>query len=239
MATRYEKARKAALAKVKRLEKQGITHTNIPDFSIVPTTRKERNQYIATAERFTNRAVQKYQYVNTPSGVYTKAEVNQFKRAQSAANRALDRQEKRQGKLEYRMISEEAQGIDPGIKRTVKEDRYNLKSFRYTKRLENFKTREEFLSYVNRLQNFRQIQEDRQAVYKENYIKALENVFGADANQIIEGVRNTSDSEFADLAISTDIGNIDFVYEGAGYFERLEYLSAFFAPDSESTFYEI
>lgn len=214
--------RRNALAKVNRLNKLGID--NLPQVPKITSnwSRKDVNQAKQFLKSFTNRANQRWQFVDTGSGNYiNKQTYGQIKREQNRVNRIFENANKRFDKLPYTLLGE-----TKPTGRFVRDADDKEDARRYTRT--TFTSQQEAAEYLARLKsiNRRTITETDEAL-KENYIKAVFNVHGSDGEILINKIRNMSTRDFIKKYYTSDI-SVKSVYTEEDRGGELEKLLAYF-----------
>ena len=79
-----------------------------------------------------------------------------------------------------------------------------------------FRNKKEFKSYLNQLKRVNSNEYINKLVntYKENYKKAIRQVFNSNGDDIIDFIDSLSNEEFRQLSLNEDIEDIGFVYYG-------------------------
>lgn len=209
---------KNAKAKSKRIEKQfdinvGIDFKKVSDF----TSRAEVNAYKKQLESFTNRHNLNYQYVKNKHGqVFTKKEVNEIIREEKRINRRKVEERKKYEKKAFKSAGKPT-GITVEQRREVmRDDRYsNTEPVDFKRLLNNVRDQGEFKEFLKNVEKAYtgDFIRKRNELYRENYKKALFNVFGMDASTIISHVENIALGSFMDMYYEEDLANIAFIYD--------------------------
>lgn len=99
---------------------------------------------------------------------------------------------------------------------------------RKSKSLHQFKSKEKFLERIKHLEyvTSKQYIEDKTELYKENHIKALENVFGDDAADVIEHIQNMDNKEYRRKIQQDEFLEVSYVYDPVGRSGRLNVIRA-------------
>lgn len=226
--------RRNAQAKIRRNVAKGVDPNMMPPVPKITAqnTRQEINALKAQLKDFLNPANLDYQYVVNYLGLtFTKRQANQVKRAQNAANRMAEKERTKYDDEVYRIISEEKQNIRPTA-RTVGQDRIKEKSRPFTRSIDSFKSFDEFAKYFEKIQMYSdpRFYTQRNIRYKENFIAALQNVFGDDAVHIVYKVENMPLETFVRLTHTTDILNFNYVYSPEEYQDKLSYIESVIFP---------
>lgn len=144
-----------------------------------------------------------------------------LKVAQTRANAVANRTAYKPNKP---LIVNTPQGkINTGVPRRYQ--RTTRKDFRYTRSYESFKTPEERKAYIKRLWS---IQPYRDEQYRDNLIKALNNVYGqSGASELTARIREISIREFLRITYENNI-EIEDVYMDEGADDYLAELGSYF-----------
>lgn len=166
--------------------------------------------------------------VNQHGVTFTTQEKRALESAVNSANRKRARMLKEEAALP-RMSAGKNTGQTVGeLHKMGKESDFIIT--KKTKSLQRFKTKEEFTRYLENLRiiNDRNFIDKRTEMYKENYIKGLENVFGDDAKDIIEKVKGMKGKEYRQFVQSDEDREIGFIYSAEDYHGRLNVIRATF-----------
>lgn len=205
----------------------GIEHDidikNISSFK----SRKEFNKYISELEKFTDR--KNFRYVkNKYDVVLSRDEMKEIKQKIKTINK---RKNKEYNKIKNKLFK--SRGIDTlekvkdrRLMGDVRYDEFKEKKFNF----ENIRNKQELKGFLEQIN--KQVKPNyyskRQKQYKENYIIALNNVFGELAKNLIKKVRSMSIDEFMNLYYTEDIANVDFMYEFTDLLIKLSELEILF-----------
>ena len=149
----------------------------------------------------------------------------------------LEREVNKANQKRMRMLEEEANlprlvgGVDSGDKvRSLqlmgKESDFILS--RKSKSLQRFKTRDDFQYYMDNLKkvNSPTYIDDRTRLYKRNHIKALENVFGDDAKDVMMKIRMMKPEEYRRLLQSDEMLEVNYIYDPSALSGKLNQIRA-------------
>jgi hypothetical protein len=222
---------KRVSAKKSRIKKNYGMFTDIQTKSMKDfNTRAEFNAYKEQMQSFLNPHNQNYQYRKTKGGaVVTKKEYNETQRALKRINRIKDQETK---KLRNKPFM---QGKKPTMY-TVGEQEKLMGDIRFKEnkplknKAEQFQDRESFLDWANKLE--KNYSGDwitrRNELYRDNYIKGLENVFTAHPERVAilrQHLESMTLKDFMKVYYSNTVGNIGYIYlpnEQDNKLERIE-----------------
>lgn len=203
---------KRVSSKKSRLRKKGI---EIEDFQTQGVTtftnRAEFNKYVQHMERFVNPHNLSHQYVKTANNlVLTKKEVNAYEREIKRINAAKQKRRKQIEKLV----------VGTGTGTTVGEMAGYTKNQKYgglsplVKNIDVFRSKKDFKNYMETLkENFKgDFIRKRDALYKENYLKGIENIHGKDTD-LYKIVSKTSLKDFMHLYYTEFITEMTYLYD--------------------------
>lgn len=136
----------------------------------------------------------------------------------------LEREANKANAKRMKMLEEEANlprksgGVDTGdtvrsLQLMGKESDFILS--RKSKSLQRFKTREDFENYLDNLKkvNSPTYIDDRTRLYKRNHMKALENVFGDEAKDVIMKIRMMKPEDYRKLLQSDEDMEVGYIYD--------------------------
>lgn len=220
-----QRLRRNALAKIRRLVKKGVDRNELPQIPKLDTTMSRSS--INAAKSFLrsfNSTSTRWQFVFTDDGYITKRTANEIRRQQDRANRILRRAATQFDNQPYRLLSES------GIKsyRNVKLDSSKERIKEYTRKIRSFRNEADARRYLERLLGIGpQYNEKLQTQLRDNFIKAVQNVHGANADDVVSAVSNMSLEEFAEKYYTSDV-TIAYVYTDAEREGALEELRSYF-----------
>ena len=99
---------------------------------------------------------------------------------------------------------------------------------RKSKSLQKFKSREQFENYLESLKmvNSPTYLDDRTRLYKRNHMKALENVFGDEAKDVIMKIRMMKPEKYRELLQSDELMEINYIYDPSQLSAKLNQIRA-------------
>lgn len=212
-----QKLNKRVSSKKSRLRKKGI---EIEDFQTqgVTTfsTRAEFNKYVQRMESFTNPHNLSHQYVKTASDlVLTKKELNEYDRQIKRINTMKEKRRRQIEKMDATI-----QGKDTGT--TLGQMAGYAKNQKYgglaplTNNIDIFRDKMDFKKYMENLKDkFKgDFIKKRDALYKENYLKGIENIHGKNTD-LYKIVDKTSLKDFMHLYYTEFITEMTYLYDKA------------------------
>lgn len=141
-----------------------------------------------------------------------------------AERKALESAVNRANRKRVKMLQDEAKlprlvgGVDTGqtvgqLQLMGKESDFILS--RKSKSLQQFKTREAYESYMRNLErvNSPDYLDERIRLYKRNHMKALENVFGDDAKDVMMKIRMMKPKDYMKLIQSDEELEVSYIYD--------------------------
>ena len=157
------------------------------------------------------RGVGKKNLIKTDAGVQNKYGVTFTHEQKIALERAVNRSNYRRKKMQA-----EADKLNPQnsqLRLMGKESDFIIS--RQSKALQQFKSMEDYEKFMGkqaRIQSGEYL-EERTRLYKRNYMKALDNVFGDDAKDIKMKVRMMKPEQFRKMVESNELAEINYVYD--------------------------
>lgn len=144
--------------------------------------------------------------------------------------KALERAVDRSNYQRKKMLAEEERlnPNAPQLRLMGKESDFILS--RQSKSLQRFKSMEEYEAYMDkqaRIQSGEYLAE-RTRLYKRNYMKALDNVFGEDAKDVKMKVRMMKPEDFRKMVESDELAEIGYIYDPSAKAGRLNQIRATF-----------
>lgn len=99
---------------------------------------------------------------------------------------------------------------------------------RKSKSLQRFKSKEDFEYYVDNLKrvNSPTYIDDRTRLYKRNHMKALENVFGDDAKDVIMKIRMMKPAEYREMIQKDEDLEVSYIYDPSARAGKLNRIRA-------------
>lgn len=198
-------------AKIRRLQKEGVPSHQLPPKLRIEKgdTREVVNAIKRQMQEVSRRGNMQYQFVKAGEDYLTKAEVSNLKRTQAAVNRSEQRYHNENKGRQYRVISEEMQGLKT-TRRTVGQDRHKEQPLKYTKK--TFKSRADFEKYGEILEKRTKTLHEADSQLKKNIMSAINNQFGSRGKELAGLVEGLSSKTVKQLFDTTDIFNFDFFY---------------------------
>lgn len=224
---RIKKLNASARRKQRRLKNEFGVEINIDikkvnDFS----TREQFNNYVQSLENFTYR--NRYRYVKNEYGVViSRKQYNEIRKETERINKIYEQRRKRLDKMPFTSRGKKTYETvkDRRLMGDVRFNEFRKRTFRF----EKFRNKSELNAFVNNLSI--KLKPDyfskKDILYKQNYIKALQNVYGTLADDIIEIVEKMNTSQFIDIFYSEDIGEIGFHYDDVEMRLKLEATRSF------------
>lgn len=167
-------------------------------------TRKELNAYIKTGKTFTNRS--NFRYVKNEHGVvFRREEVEQARREVEKINKERERFRKKVEKKKFTRNNKSGiMTVADRIK--MRDTRFqDLKPLKFN--IDRFRNQNEFQRYLGGVG--RGVKENPYEQLINNYINSLETVFGRDAQQFADFIRDMEPEDFALLFYTEDIIDIN------------------------------
>lgn len=177
-------------------------------------SRKEYNEFVKQSKKFIDR--RNFRYVKNPHGVVLRREeYEQIKKDVEKINR---RNKRKLNKIDKKTFTSRGKKTDTRVidRRLMLDPRYDyLRDMDFKKRWQTLQTAQDVENYAEKAANRArdEYELETQNLFKNNYIKSLQNVFGSNANAIIEKVNEMSAEEFEQLYLTEDIVDFDFNYD--------------------------
>lgn len=177
-------------------------------------SRKEYNEFVKQSKKFIDR--RNFRYVKNPHGVVLRREeYEQIKKDVEKINR---RNKRKLNKIDKKTFTSRGKKTDTRVidRRLMLDPRYDyLRDMDFKKRWKTLQTAQDVENYAEKAANRArdEYELETQNLFKNNYIKSLQNVFGSNANAIIEKVNEMSPEEFEQLYLTEDIVDFDFNYD--------------------------
>ena len=177
-------------------------------------TRKEYNEFVKQSKKFIDR--RNFRYVKNPHGVVLRREeYEQIKKDVEKINR---RNKRKLNKIDKKTFTSRGKKTDTRVidRRLMLDPRYDyLRDMDFKKRWQTLQTDQDVENYAEKAANRArdEYELETQNLFKNNYIKSLQNVFGSNANAIIDKVNEMSPEEFEQLYLTEDIVDFDFNYD--------------------------
>lgn len=193
-------------------------------------SRKEYNEFVKQSKKFIDR--RNFRYVKNPHGVVLRREeYEQIKKDVEKINR---RNKRKLNKIDKKTFTSRGKKTDTRVidRRLMLDPRYDyLRDMNFKKRWQTLQTAQDVENYAEKAANRArdEYELEKQILFKNNYIKSLQNVFGSNANAIIDKVNEMSPEEFEQLYLTEDIVDFDFNYDDQiEYDSKLGYLNMIF-----------
>lgn len=177
-------------------------------------SRKEYNEFVKQSKKFIDR--RNFRYVKNPHGVVLRREeYEQIKKDVEKINR---RNKRKLNKIDKKTFTSRGKKTDTRVidRRLMLDPRYDyLRDMDFKKRWQTLQTVQDVENYAEKATNRArdEYELETQNLFKNNYIKSLQNVFGSNANAIIEKVNEMLPEEFEQLYLTEDIVDFDFNYD--------------------------
>lgn len=177
-------------------------------------SRKEYNEFVKQSKNFIDR--RNFRYVKNPHGVVLRREeYEQIKKDVEKINR---RNKRKLNKIDKKTFTSRGKKTDTRVidRRLMLDPRYDyLRDMDFKKRWQTLQTAQDVENYAEKAANRArdEYELETQNLFKNNYIKSLQNVFGSNVNAIIEKVNEMSPEEFEQLYLTEDIVDFDFNYD--------------------------
>lgn len=177
-------------------------------------SRKEYNEFVKQSKKFIDR--RNFRYVKNPHGVVLRREeYEQIKKDVEKINR---RNKRKLNKIDKKTFTSRGKKTDTRVidRRLMLDPRYDyLRDMDFKKRWQTLQTVQDVENYAEKAANRArdEYELETQNLFKNNYIKSLQNVFGSNANAIIDKVNEMSPEEFEQLYLTEDIVDFDFNYD--------------------------
>jgi hypothetical protein len=177
-------------------------------------SRKEYNEFVKQSKKFIDR--RNFRYVKNPHGVVLRREeYEQIKKDVEKINR---RNKRKLNKIDKKTFTSRGKKTDTRVidRRLMLDPRYDyLRDMDFKKRWQTLQTAQDVENYAEKAANRArdEYELETQNLFKNNYIKSLQNVFGSNANAIIDKVNEMSPEEFEQLYLTEDIVDFDFNYD--------------------------
>lgn len=158
-------------------------------------------------------------YVNQYGVTFTK---EQKKALERAVNKSNYRRKRQQAEVD-RLNPNNAQ-----LRLMGKESDFIIS--RQSKSLQRFKSLEDYEKFMDKQARIHsgEYLDDRTRLYKRNYMKALDNVFGDDAKDVKMKVRMMKPEKFRELVESNELAEINYIYDPSARTGKLNQIRASF-----------
>lgn len=158
--------------------------------------------------------------------IFTPAERKALESAVNRANRKRLKMIEEEGKLPRLVGGKDTGQTVSSLQAMGKESDFIIS--RRSKSLQKFKTKEDFEKYMKNLDyiNSPSYLDDRTRLYKRNHMKALENVYGDEAKDVVMKIRMMKPADYRKLIQSEEDLEVSFVYDPSEASARLNKIRA-------------
>lgn len=111
---------------------------------------------------------------------------------------------------------------------------------RKSKSLQQFKSKSDYEKYMKKLEYIKSDSyvEDRTRLYKRNHMKALENVFGDDAKDVVMKIRMMKPKDYMELIQSDEDLEVGFIYDPSSKSAKLNKIRKALGMNEKEDYYE-
>lgn len=164
--------------------------------------------------------------VNQHGVTFTNEEKKALERAANNANRKRKRMLEQEGQLPRKVAGKDTGQTVSTLQVMGKESDFIIS--RKSKSLQRFKTKEDYNRYMDSLKavNSPTYLDDRTRLYKRNHMKALENVFGDEAKDVIMKIRMMKPEEYRRMLQSDEMLEVGYVYDPSARAGKLNQIRA-------------
>lgn len=165
--------------------------------------------------------------VNQHNVVFTPEEKKALEQAVNSANRKRARMLKQEATLPRKVMGvDTGETIGQGLQLMGKESDFILQP--KTKSLQRFKTHADYENYMKNLErvNSRDYITERVKLYKRNHMKAIDNVFGDDAKDIVMKIRMMKPADYMKMIQSDEMLEISYIYDPSARAGKLNQIRA-------------
>lgn len=232
-----------AQAKIRRLESnhgRGTVERFFPQIDVEPIkelremSRAELNAYKEQISKFTRRGNVHYQLVKNEEGrtIGTKAEVQQVEREVRRINRIKEQNRKRRKAIQFLDRGKPVPKTTTHGMGLMGETRFKEYGLNFNPR--KIRNRSEFEEWTRRIEETYggDFIQRRNEQMKENYVTALDTVFGGRAKHIQEHVKNMSLDDFMEMWEQENLADIGYIYDRNELEERFVNISQIWGFDS-------
>lgn len=151
--------------------------------------------------------------VNQYGVMFTTEEKKALEIAANTANRKRTRMLKEEGQLPRLVGGQPTGDTVQSLQLMGKQSDFIIS--RKSKSLQRFKTKEDYNRYMKSLKavNSPTYLEDRTRLYKRNHMKAIENVFGDDAKDVLMKIRMMPPEEYRRMLQQDEMLEVNYVYD--------------------------
>lgn len=164
--------------------------------------------------------------INQHGVTFTNEEKKALERAANNANRKRQRMLEQEGKLPRKVAGKDTGQTVSTLQVMGKESDFIIS--RKSKSLQRFKTKEDYNRYMDSLRavNSPTYIDDRTRLYKRNHMKAIENVFGDEAKDVLMKIRMMKPEEYRRLLQSDEMLEVNYVYDPSAREGKLNQIRA-------------
>ena len=165
-------------------------------------------------------------FINEHGVEFTPSERKLLEREVNKANRNRMKMIEQEGELPLNVAGKPTGHKVSSLQVMGKESDFIIS--RKSKSLQKFKSREQFESYLENLKivNSPTYLDDRTRLYKRNHMKALENVFGDEAKDVIMKIRMMKPADYRKLIQSDEMVEINYIYDPSALAGKLNQIRA-------------
>lgn len=158
--------------------------------------------------------------------VFTPDEKKALEQAVNTANRKRARMLEAEAKLPRKIAGQDTGDTVASLQLMGKESDFILQ--RKTKSLQRFRTKEDYDRYMKNLRrvNDRDYITERVRLYKRNHMKAIENIYGDEAKDVIMKIRMMKPAEYMKMVQSDEMLEISYIYDPSARSGKLNQLRA-------------
>lgn len=158
--------------------------------------------------------------------VFTPQEKKALENAVNRANRKRVKMLEEEGNLPRLVGGKDTGDKVSSLQLMGKESDFILS--RKDKSLQRFKTKEEYSRYLKNVErvNSPTYIDDRVRLYKRNHMRAIENVFGDDAKDVLMKIRMMKPTEYMKLIQSDEMLEVGYVYDPSARSGKLNQIRA-------------
>lgn len=158
--------------------------------------------------------------------VFTLEEKKALETAANTANRKRKRMLEQEGQLPRKTAGKDTGQTVSTLQVMGKESDFIIS--RKSKSLQRFRTKEEYTRYMASLKavNSPTYIDDRTRLYKRNHMKAIENVFGDEAKDVLMKIRMMKPEDYRKLLQSDEMLEVNYVYDPSARSGKLNQIRA-------------
>lgn len=152
-------------------------------------------------------------FINQHGIEFTAAERKQLENLVNRANYKRKKMIIEEGSLP-RMVNGKHTGETVSVLQSMNKESDFIIS-RKSKSLQRFKSREDFDRYMSNLEKVLSDDyiDEKTRLYKRNHIKALENVFGDDAKDVVNKIRSMRLKDYREMIQSDEMVEVNYIYD--------------------------